>query len=105
MLENYQHNEHKFSERILRNFQQLNAASVKNVVSNYPYNSNCSRGTVPKITNLIDPAVAKEYTQITNPISRVTVIDYPGFDFWQEQNILVFSKMARTTVGSTQSPI
>ena len=85
MLENYQYNEHKFSERILRNFQQLNAVSVSNVLSNCPYNSNSSRGTVPKITNLIDPAVAKEYREITNPISRVTVIDDPGFDFWQEQ--------------------
>jgi hypothetical protein len=85
MLENCQYNGHKFSKRILRNFQQLNAVSLKNVLSNYPYNSNSSRGTVPKITNLIDPAVAKEYWEITNPISRVTVIDDPGFDFWQEQ--------------------
>jgi len=75
MLENYQYNEYKFSERILENFQQLNAASVKNVLSNYPYNSNSSRGTVPKITKLINPAVAKEYWKITNPISGVIVID------------------------------
>jgi len=30
------------------------------------------------------------------------VIDDPGFDFWQKQKILVFSKMARTAVGFTQ---
>jgi hypothetical protein len=71
MLENYQYNEHKFSERILRNFQQLNAVSVRNVLSDYPYNSNSSRGRLPKITNLIDPAIAKEYWEISNPISRV----------------------------------
>jgi len=78
---------------------------VKNVLSNYPYNSNSSRGTIPKITNLIDPAVAKECWEISNPISRVTVIDDPGFDFWQEQKNFVFSKMARTAVGFTHSPI
>lgn len=105
MPENYQYNEHKFSERILRNFQQLNAVSMKNVLSDYPYNSNSSRGTVPKITNLIDPAVAKEYWKISNSISRVTVIDDPGFDFWQEQKTFVFSKIARTAVGFNQSPI
>jgi len=104
MFENYQHNEHKSSERILQNFQQLNAFSVEKVLSDYPYNSNSSRGTVPKITSLIDPAVVKEYWKITNPISRVTVIGDPGFDFWQEEKILVFSKMARTAVGFTQSP-
>jgi hypothetical protein len=70
-----------------------------------PYNSNSSRGTVPKITNLIDPAVAKEYWEITKSISRVTVIDDPGFDLWQEQKILVFSKMAGTAVGFTQFSI
>jgi hypothetical protein len=47
----------------------------------------------------------KEYWEISNPISRVTVIDDPGFDFWQEQRTFVFSKMARTAVGFTQSSI
>jgi hypothetical protein len=74
--------------------------------SNYPYNSNSSRETVPRITNKIDLAVAREYWEISDQISRVTVIDYPGFDFWQEQKILFsFSKMVRTAVGLTQSHI
>jgi hypothetical protein len=36
MLENYQHNEHKFSEIMQRNFQQLSADCVKNELFKLP---------------------------------------------------------------------